>query len=348
MSENCPCCGSGLFRVHVFGDVTRSHISATDICRALDSIAGSWNISPNSKFLDVFFRNKPMPSDGPAITWPEQKSTYAWLWMGADVTNKEKKERAFHELINRFCPNDFNLHSHNSIKDPQSCFTTDNRLFVVHLLGDMAISKLTHSDLRSAINEEANRLIELLPGSMVDIVIEHTSRPINLGGRTATGKVHVIKNGMHYNPTFVRITINLFDSNPLAEVIRDIRITLRHELHHFRFFESGQRVDRLLDELIYEGLAVAFEVELDPDHLPVYAYAVERKDLKKLWQLATPLLHESGHYYDWMHGRGNLPRWAGYTLGYEMVKYYLHHNPGYGAAELIHVPSDEYVPYVKF
>lgn len=227
-------------------------------------------------------------------------------------------------------------------------FHDDNGLFAVHLFGDKAVAKLTHSRLREAINSEANRLIHYLPGSTVDVILTHSDRPINLGERTATGMVQSIKKHIHAEPTFIKITINLFDTHPLDDILHDIRITLRHELHHFRFFESGQRVDRLLDELIFEGLAVAFEVELDPGQLPVYACAVDRKDLKGLWQLAIPILHQPGHYYEWMHGQGSLPRWAGYTLGYEMVKAYIRHNPDYGAADLIHVPSDDYVPYVLF
>lgn len=123
MSTNCAFCENGLFRVHLFGDSTRSHVSATEVCTVFDHITETWDKTTDAEYIDIIFRNKTMPFDQQAVTWPDQKSASTYLWMNADVTGQTKKERAFTELMSRFSINDFNLRSHSRKKEEQSCFT---------------------------------------------------------------------------------------------------------------------------------------------------------------------------------------------------------------------------------
>ena len=53
-------------------------------------------------------------------------------------------------------------------------------------------------------------------------------------------------------------------------------------------------------------------------------------------QLKKTLAHELHHCMRW-----RIPRWAGYTLGFDLVKKYLAKHPAESAASLVHVPARE-------
>jgi uncharacterized protein YjaZ len=256
---------------------------------------------------------------------------------------KREQTAGTNELIERFNQEIYDLRPHNTVKDSCACFMTDNQLLAIHLTGDGAVGQLTRSGLRSAINYEAINLNRYVPGTTVDVVIEETAHVIGTG-RVADGRVAFVQKGNAAEPRYIRIRTNLTHSSD--KIIRHILSVLRHELHHYRFFQKGYRVDRLLDQLIYEGLAVALEIECDPDDPPVYAQAVAFEDLKQLWQQTVPVLHETGLYQEWMFGKGVLPRWSGYTLGLEMVRSYLRHHPSLSLVDLMEVPSEDYIRYV--
>jgi uncharacterized protein YjaZ len=59
-------------------------------------------------------------------------------------------------------------------------------------------------------------------------------------------------------------------------------------------------------------------------------------------QEAEPDAHRIlGHFVhgEWFGGTGSIPRWAGYTLGVELVTAYLATHPGVTAAALVHEPA---------
>ncbi|WP_415790773.1 DUF2268 domain-containing putative Zn-dependent protease, partial [Deinococcus saxicola] len=67
-------------------------------------------------------------------------------------------------------------------------------------------------------------------------------------------------------------------------------------------------------------------------------YARAQVDLDSLWARALPLLDRSDHSFGaWFYGSEaeNLPRWSGYSLGYELVRRHLARVGG-GAAGHVH------------
>jgi hypothetical protein len=264
------------------------------------------------------------------------------MMMWADMSSAKKRHLALAELVDRFGSDAYSARPHNFATIGQSCFQTDNRLFHVHLMGDGAVNNLVSLELQTVFNREAVYLNECFPGSPIDIVVEHTSHPIRTG-RAADGRVSCVAKGTRLDPIYIQIRTNF--PHPSRNVLHDIASTLRHEYHHYRLFERGHRVDRLIDQMIYEGLAIAFELELAPLDPPLYATWASREQLRRLWLQAKPVLYESGLYREWMFGNGTVPRWSGYALGFELVSSYMRHHPDIGVSKLMDVPAEDYIRF---
>jgi Predicted Zn-dependent protease (DUF2268) len=103
--------------------------------------------------------------------------------------------------------------------------------------------------------------------------------------------------------------------------------TLAHELHHSSRVRMGPGYGMTLAEaLVTEGLADHFAAEAFPDTPPKpWDHALSGEQEAELWRKAQAVL-EVPYGYDhraWFFGRGDLPRWAGYTIGYRIAEAYL-------------------------
>ena len=113
---------------------------------------------------------------------------------------------------------------------------------------------------------------------------------------------------------------------PLREGIETrLRATLAHELHHvIRFRTRPAGAWTLGYALVAEGLADHFALEMVPDARRPWTDALSREQEAALWRRARPAIAVPGGYdhRSWFFG-GDVPRWAGYTLGYRIVAAYL-------------------------
>lgn len=103
--------------------------------------------------------------------------------------------------------------------------------------------------------------------------------------------------------------------------------TLAHELHHSSRIRMGPGYwITLAEALVTEGLADHFAAEAFPDTPPQpWDHALSAEQEAELWQKAQPILDVPRGYNHraWFLGDGDLPRWAGYTLGYRIAEAYL-------------------------
>ena len=100
-----------------------------------------------------------------------------------------------------------------------------------------------------------------------------------------------------------------------------------HELHHSSRVRTGPGYGKTLGEaLVTEGLADHFASEAFPD-TPSQPWdnALSNEQEAELWRRAQSVLKVPGGYNHraWFYGGGDLPRWAGYTLGYRIAEAYL-------------------------
>ena len=158
--------------------------------------------------------------------------------------------------------------------------------------------------------------------------------------------------GGYTNPASGAVLISLDPESPVGteqSITVWLPATLAHELNHSKRILEGPGYGTTLGEaIVTEGLADAFSLEAFPSTPPLpWASALQPEDLDQLATLAqsnatvmdTPDLHS-----EWFFGLGDIPRWAGYTVGATWVRDFLaaHEDVDVVAATLL--PADEIIP----
>ena len=106
---------------------------------------------------------------------------------------------------------------------------------------------------------------------------------------------------------------------------------LVHELcHAVRWGKNNEWMNTLFDGLINEGIATYFESEFakNLEDKTVFIKTIlgrSDEENKKIFEKLRDQLESSSYDYETIFFNGNdeLPRWAGYSLGYYLVKRYL-------------------------
>lgn len=132
--------------------------------------------------------------------------------------------------------------------------------------------------------------------------------------------------GYTFTADFFRIIIN--DKKATDNLISE---NVVHELcHAARWGRNDEWIKSLFDCLIFEGLACALEAEFVKDKTEKSLFIKTILDCtddenKKILALLQDKLDSNEYNYDefFFNGNINLPRWAGYSLGYYLVKKYL-------------------------
>lgn len=171
------------------------------------------------------------------------------------------------------------------------------------------------------------------------VAIEHRQGAVDVLVRRADRGIvpELGLGGSCYEPHLVTIAIapesDAFEGALEAGVFRQ---TLAHELHHALRCAACGYGETFGDALVSEGLA---------DHFAVEATGCE----PLLWTQSpglSPTVLQRAHAtlaattYDheaWFFGGDDLPRWAGYALGWQLVAAYLARHPGASAAGLVGV-----------
>ncbi|GGM39451.1 hypothetical protein GCM10008956_14850 [Deinococcus arenae] len=147
--------------------------------------------------------------------------------------------------------------------------------------------------------------------------------------------------GVHgYAPTghYVELTVDPGHAAVRTGWRTELPATLAHELHHVRRWRGPGYGHTLLEVLVTEGLAQHHELT---ERLSPPPYAQAPVNLGELWARATPLLRATDFGFEaWFYGSAAqaLPRWAGYTLGFDLVGRALWRLGG-SAASHAHTPA---------
>lgn len=117
--------------------------------------------------------------------------------------------------------------------------------------------------------------------------------------------------------------------------------TVAHELHHSSRIRTGPGYGpSLADALVAEGLADRFADSVFPKaRAAPWDHSLSRAEELSAWKGAQPMLYTPGGYVHsiWFFDGGELPRWTGYSLGYDLVEPYLRAHRSSQAA--VHVPT---------
>jgi uncharacterized protein YjaZ len=133
-----------------------------------------------------------------------------------------------------------------------------------------------------------------------------------------------------------------------------IYTTICHELNHTQRWHLCPKFDnRLLGSLILEGLAVAFEEEAVITKPEFFLKTIQNRSQvssKKLLTFFKPELliqdfpwdKKRRSYFVTGNKKLGLPRWAGYQVGYYLVKQHMA-KTGKKASELIDTPAADFI-----
>jgi len=132
--------------------------------------------------------------------------------------------------------------------------------------------------------------------------------------------------GFTFSADFIRIIID--DKKATENLISE---NVVHELcHAARWGKNDEWAKTLFDGLIFEGLACVLEAEFVKDKSEKSLFIktiLERTDdeNKKILASLQDKLDSNEYNYDeiFFNGNDKLPHWAGYSVGYYLVKKYL-------------------------
>ena len=205
----------------------------------------------------------------------------------------------------------------------------------LHVLN--AGGKLSHVEprLRSCFPQALRRIRERLPVGGVDVLVcsepGSTVPELGIGGYAPCGdRCYVF-----LDPEHTRLHENLETA-----FLR----SLAHELHHCVRWRGPGYGRRLSEALITEGLACHFESEVLSGPLPCYASQLSRLEFGRIRALAAA--EATKPEYDhrrWFYGTAELPRYAGYALGAELVGTYIART-GTSASSMVNASLSECQP----
>jgi uncharacterized protein YjaZ len=117
---------------------------------------------------------------------------------------------------------------------------------------------------------------------------------------------------------------------------------IAHELDHTARIQVGPGYgSTLLDELVTEGMADAFSLQssFETPRIP-WDHALTKAQERTVWARARRHLGQNVDHAEWFFGSGDLPRWTGYTIGFDIVSSYLRMHPGTTAADLVTMDAE--------
>ena len=157
----------------------------------------------------------------------------------------------------------------------------------------------------------------LLPVSRIDVAVIAGKRVIpELGlGAVSPDRHHVF------------VTCDPDNRNLAKCFDAEFRAALGHEMHHCMRHGGPGYGTTLREAMVSEGLACQFETELrEGGTVPFYAANVTQSELDKLTpRMLAELDNPAYDHRAWFFGstEKNIPRYAGYSLGYQIVANYV-------------------------
>lgn len=125
----------------------------------------------------------------------------------------------------------------------------------------------------------------------------------------------------------------------------EIQSTLAHELHHCARMHTVGYGKTLLEALVSEGLADHFDIEINKSDPKPWCVALKGVELERIKKMAQAVYNNVGYSHsDWFFGstKLNIPRWSGYSIGFDLVKSYLN-KTGKSASELVSTDAQEFI-----
>ena len=185
------------------------------------------------------------------------------------------------------------------------------------------IARIKESDVTDRVLEAAERAAQELPDAPVTICIFAYPPDIESTAFVAD----VMGGAMGFVDAKGSLWLQLL---PTDGWLDEIYPAVTHEYYHAVNYPDASEALTLLDVLINEGLADSFTAILYPDFVPEWTQALSAAQQAAVWPLMKADLDatDSATIDRWLFGDGDeVPRQAGYTIGFEIVQAWLKRNP---------------------
>lgn len=208
----------------------------------------------------------------------------------------------------------------------------------IHILSASGELKKYSKELRSVTKVAVFKVKKLLPLKDIDIIFYNNPKKTiaeigGLGGST-------------FDTHTIFISLNHLHPNFRRAIKHELLPLLAHELFHAVHVSQHQCGTTMLEAMISEGLADHFSMEVTGKKIASpWSYALTTNEKKKMLKKAKKEWHKLTYDHSkWFFGAHDksVPRWTGYTLGYDLVEKYLR-TKGLKASELVFASMSSFI-----
>lgn len=164
------------------------------------------------------------------------------------------------------------------------------------------------------------------------------------------GRVIPERGYVGYAPTgaMIQLVFDPANANLSACLGETLERMIAHEFHHVMRWHGPGYGWTLGEALVSEGLAGRFAEQLYGAGPEPWEDALSDDDLADLAGVASAQWTKSDYdHSEWFFGQNGYPRWAGYTLGYQLVGRYLAAHPNETAASLVDASALAFRPFAS-
>ncbi|OGH69225.1 MAG: hypothetical protein A3D53_02690 [Candidatus Magasanikbacteria bacterium RIFCSPHIGHO2_02_FULL_45_10] len=182
------------------------------------------------------------------------------------------------------------------------------------------------------VKKEAASSVQMIarriPVADVDIIIMHSPRNVAFGiiSTQTQSKNHLV------------VALNVKHKRFKKNLRVELRKALAHGLYHIARMQKNGYPKTLIENCLNEGLAIHFEIEFAGPTRAPYWTSIKNEALDKVITKAKKECNSPDFDYDgWFYGSKtqNIPRFAGYCMGYKFIEEFLKNNPGATASKLV-------------
>ena len=207
----------------------------------------------------------------------------------------------------------------------------------IKILNDSGHLTFLEEKVKRVVNNVEKKLKTLFSFKEINITFKEAENPELLKDLSGIGA---------YCPAGNFIQISFDINQKIFE--KNIEKALWHELHHALRRQAGTEIDKssFLESVFSEGLADFFVYQMTGE-LSEWITPIKKEEfnflLEKFKKIAHKKFNEQDYEIWFLKGseKENIPKWAGYVLGFKIVKNFLETNTDYSLKILTSTSVDQ-------
>ena len=151
--------------------------------------------------------------------------------------------------------------------------------------------------------------------------------------------------GFNPNENEIIISIDPDFPNLSTSITLELGPLMAHEMHHAKRRRVIGYGSTLLGAVVSEGIADCFSMEVYAIDPPIWSTVFTEKELEEWIETASNDWDNTNYNHaKWFHGTTTeIPRWAGYSIGFKLIKTYLIAHPEQKASLLVAEPAGSFI-----